>query len=91
MLWFVVATADFCCIATVLLWFYVVLYMHVATACYYSCLYMLLQSKPWPIILKYLPIYSYMVAMLLSNAQNLPIMLNIVPMTTAIKPQFVCI
>ena len=38
--------------------------------------------KSWPIPLKFLPI------MLLSSAQKLPIMLNIMPLTTAIMPQF---
>ena len=38
--------------------------------------------KPWPIMLKILLI------MLLSSAQKMPIMLNIMPITTAIMPQF---
>ena len=42
-----------------------------------------LADKPRPIMLKISPI------MLLSSAQNVPIMLNIMPISTAIMPQFI--
>ena len=43
-------------------------------------------SKPWPIMLNFLPIIRYAFE---QCSKNLRIMLNIMPITTAIMPQFV--